>query len=190
MKNTLVLIALLTSLLAAGQEKINPTDTLLISGKIKNERALTLSDLNNFPQKNIPDVIIINVEGETKGTAKNLKGVLLKSIIENIGVQANDPKELNAFYFICIASDGYKVVFSWNEIFNTGTGNNLYIITEKDGKKMNEMNNRILLISTTDFVTGRRYIKGLKKIIVDRIDQPAQTMKKKNIGTNNETFIK
>ena len=60
-------------------------------------------------------------------------------------------------------------MFSWNEIFNTETGNNLYIITEEDGKKMNEMDESILIASTKDFKT-RRYIKGLEKIIVERAD--------------------
>ena len=52
----------------------------------------------------------------------------------------------------------------------TATGDNLYLITSKDGKELNVMGDRILLISTTDFKTGRRNVKGLAKIIVERVD--------------------
>ncbi|MBK9592619.1 MAG: hypothetical protein IPO32_14365 [Crocinitomicaceae bacterium] len=67
---------------------------------------------------------------------------------------------MNEFYFIFTASDGYKVVFSWNEIYNSHAGNQFFILTEMEGKKIGEMNQRIVFISTADLQTGRRYIKG------------------------------
>ncbi len=165
----------------SGQEKVNPTDTLKISGRIKNEKIFTLSDLDAYPKNNIEDLVITNPKGETKGTAKNIKGVLLKTVLEKIELQADKPKELNEFYFVFIASDGYKVVFSWNEIFNTETGNNLYIITEMDGKKIKEMDQRILLAATRDFITGRRYIKGLQNIIIEQtLESGVKKTKQKN----------
>ena len=62
------------------------------------------------------------------------------------------------FYFVFIASDGYRVVFSWNEIYNTETGNNFFIVTEMEGKKLYDVDQRIIFISTADLKTGRRYI--------------------------------
>ena len=170
MKNILLLIAILSALSVVGQRKISPTDTLKILGKIKNEKTFTLIDLDTFPQKNIADVVITDQQWEIKRTIKNLKGILLKNVLEKIELQVENHKVLNECYFIFVASDGYKVVFSWNEIFNTDTGNNLFIITEMGGKKIKEMDERILFISTKDLITGRRYIKGLQKIIVQRVD--------------------
>ena len=67
-----------------------------------------------------------------------------------------------------MASDGYKVVFSWNKIYNTG--NNFFIVTELEGKKLRELDQRIVFISTADLKTGRRYINGLTKIEVKRVE--------------------
>ncbi|HEX7415299.1 MAG TPA: hypothetical protein VF411_14745 [Bacteroidia bacterium] len=39
-------------------------------------------------------------------------------------------------------------------MFNSETDNNLYIIKEKDGKKLTELEDRILTITTTDFKQG------------------------------------
>ena len=91
-------------------------------------------------------------------------------MLENIEIIVDKPKYLNEFYFIFVAADGYKAVFSWNEIFNTETGNSLYLVTEMNGKKLKEIPERILFISTKDFRTGRRYISGLDRIIIKRVD--------------------
>jgi len=79
------------------------------------------------------------------------------------------PKVLSEYYFVCIASDNYKVVFSWNEIFNSDTGKSVYIITAQDGKPATGLDNRIALVSPKDQMTGRRYVKGLQKIVVERV---------------------
>ena len=74
------------------------------------------------------------------------------------------------YYFTCIASDGYKVVFSWNELFNTATGNTVYIFTSKDHTSIDALDESILPISTAEFRTGRRYVKNLQSIIVRRAE--------------------
>jgi hypothetical protein len=63
-----------------------------------------------------------------------------------------------------------KVVFSWNEIFNSNTGNSVYILTGHDGKHASALDNRIALVSTKDDATGRRYVKGLQKINIERVN--------------------
>ena len=99
-----------------------------------------------------------------------MKGVLLKPILDSLHFKAEKPKDLSAFYLVFVASDDYKVVFSWNEIFNTPVGEQLYLIVEKDGKPLSEMDERILLASVSDLKSGRRYVKGLKKIIVGKVE--------------------
>ena len=170
MKSIFLATLLLISLATFGQRKVEPTGTLRIYGKLKNELIFTTSNLDTFPTKAIDDIVVTNNHGETKKTVKGMKGFLLKDLLATADFQTAKPRELNEFYFVLIASDNYKVVFSWNEIFNTEIGNNLYVITEKEGKRIKEMDERILVIATTDFKTGRRYIKGLDKIVVKRLD--------------------
>ena len=64
----------------------------------------------------------------------------------------------------------YKAVNSWNELFNTETGNNIYVALEKDGQPIEKMGSRILIVTTTDFKTGRRNLKCLDKILVRRVE--------------------
>ncbi|HEU5289221.1 MAG TPA: hypothetical protein VFU05_01180 [Cyclobacteriaceae bacterium] len=168
MLKILLTLLIFSYLISQGQNKINSTDAFTVSGKIKKEITVTLKDLQTIESKSIPDVVITNHLGEPKGASKNLKGILLKDALGKIEFDAESPKVLSEFYMVFTASDGYKVVFSWNEIFNTATGDNVYLITSKDGKELKDMDDRILVISTTDFKTGRRNVKGLAKIVVER----------------------
>ncbi len=170
MKKTVLLLVMLVGLTAMAQRKITPTKSFSVKGKVKKEQAFTLKQLDSFPKTAIADRIVYNHKGEAKDTIRNMKGVLLTTVLSKMEFTYEKPKELNEFYFVCIASDGYKVVFSWNEIYNTEIGNNLYIVTEMDGKAAKDMEQRILLLAASDLKTGRRYIKGFERIEVRRVE--------------------
>ncbi len=145
------------------------TQSFTIQGKIKETKIVALDDLKKLKSNAIGDISITNHKGDAKGVAKGLVGVLLKDILETVVLDSESPKQLSEYYFTCIASDGYKVVFSWNEIFNTATGNSVYIITEKDNTSISTSDESILMISTLDFKTGRRFVKNLESITVNRV---------------------
>lgn len=89
--------------------------------------------------------------------------------MEKAGLNESKPKLFSEFYFTCIASDGYKVVFSWNELFNSDMGNQVMIITEEDGKKADTIDDHIAILSPLDKNTGRRYVQNLQEIKVGRV---------------------
>lgn len=166
---SLVILLLFISNAINAQRTITPSETLKVEGKVKNGKTFSIADLDAFSKVAIPDQTLHNQKGEVKNSVKNMKGVLLKTVLENIDFNYEKPKELNEFYFVFVSTDGYKVVFSWNEIYNTEAGNNFYIVTEMDGKPITEMDQRILFIAATDLKPGRRYIKALEKIEVRRL---------------------
>jgi len=166
----LLLPVLVCSLLASAQQKNQTTDAFLITGQIKKELRFTLANLQQLQSKSIPDVVITNHAGEPRGTASRLQGILVKDLLKAVELKEENPKLFSEFYFVFTAADEYKVVYSWNEIFNSPTGNSVYLITARDGKNLNEMDDRILIITTSDFKTGRRHIKALSSIVVKRVN--------------------
>jgi|SRR5579871_2008618 len=170
MKIATILIALLINCAVFSQQPISPTDSLIVTGKIKSPAVFRLADLDTFRTAAIKDLVIYNHKGEAKNTLTGIRGIPLKSLLASIEFIYENPKKLNEFYFVFTASDGYKVVFSWNEIYNTEVGDNFFVVTEMGGKKLREMEQRIIFISTADLKTGRRYIKGLSKIEVKQIE--------------------
>lgn len=164
------LLLLLVTCSVVAQEQGKPTSSITINGRVKSPKIFTAADIRQYKVYNIGDVVITNHKGEVKGAAKELSGILLRDLLQSIEPDAESPKVLSEYYFTCIASDGYKVVFSWNELFNTATGNTVYIVTAKDHKSMDTLDESILLISTADVHTGRRYVKNLQSIIVRRAE--------------------
>ena len=70
---------------------------------------------------------------------------------------------------IATASDGYKAVFSWNELFNSANGQGVIIIYQRDGLPLDEKAGQIALISTRDLATGPRFVKWIKEINVLKV---------------------
>jgi len=170
MRSILFLVLVFTFFSALAQkENIPTTENFSIEGKVKKSLTVSLVDLSSYKSYSIDSIVITNHLGERRSTLKNVKGVLLKDILSKVEIDAETPKVLSEYYFVCIASDNYKAVFSWNEIFNSATGNSVYILTGHDGKPASALDNRIALVSPKDQMTGRRYVKGLQKIVVERV---------------------
>jgi hypothetical protein len=166
-KKVITLLFCIVSSLAFSQV----TTSFTISGKVKSEKTIAVADLEKMPLLMIGDVVITNHKGETKGTARNMKGVRLRDVLRDVELDTDNPKLMSEYYFVAAATDGYRVVFSWNELFNSAIGETVFVVVEKDGKKISETEDSILTISSADFKTGRRFVKNLSNIIVGRANQ-------------------
>lgn len=144
------------------------TSVAEVKGEIKSTFTISVQDLNQYKEHTIGDVIITNHLGQKKSEAKALKGVLLKEVLQTAEISAPSPRQLSEYYLVCKASDGYTVVYSWNELFNSPSGESIFVVTQKEGKAAVDMTESILLIAPNDYKTGRRYIKSLASITILR----------------------
>ncbi len=131
---------------------------------------ITLAALDTFKTITVTGVNMLNGKGDGKEIAKSLKGILLKDLFSGIQFNTQNKKDLNRFYLVFSATDGFKLVFSWNEIFHAKPCTSIFLLTEKDGKKIEELDDRILLIEVDDNHNGHERIKALQKITVDQAD--------------------
>lgn len=143
----------------------NSTDILHVTGKVKAEKFFSLSDFKKLPTHDLGE-INTSCSPKKRETAKGVKAILLKNLLDSVRFQYDSPKMLQRFYFRFEGADGYTVVYSFNEIFNTETGNHLFLVTEMNGQDISQMENRILLLTTSDIKPGSRNIKSLARIVV------------------------
>jgi hypothetical protein len=169
MKKLLILF-LLYSGAALAQGTTTQTHQFTITGQVKKESIITMDSLNSYPLKDIGDIKVTDHTGAFKHQDDKLKGVLLKDILNHSQWTAASPKLFSRMYFTCVGIDGYKVVYSWNELFNTPVGDNVYIIMEKNGIKADQQPAAIQMTSMLDFKTGRRYLHNLDKIVVSSVE--------------------
>jgi hypothetical protein len=171
MKNYFSLLFILVCSAAFAQEKTEykPTHQFTITGQVKKESVITMDSLNGYPLKDLGDIRVTNHLGDFKHSDEKLKGVLLKDILIHSQLATANPKLYSRFYFVCVGSDGYKVVYSWNELFNTQVGDNVFILMEKNGVKADKLPESLQMASMLDQKTGRRYLHNLDKIVVAQV---------------------
>lgn len=169
MKKYLAFVFAFVCVAAFAQEKTSykPTHQFTITGDIKKESVITLDSLKNYPLKDIGDIKVTDHLGNFKHGDENLKGVLLKDILIHSQLTAA-PHLYSQFYFVCTGTDGYKVVYSWNELFNSEIGDHVFIVLEKNGKKVGDLPESLQMVSMLDQKTGRRYLHNLDKIVVSQ----------------------
>jgi len=128
----------------------NTSESFTVSGEVLKEETIDIPKLSGYSPVHLDSLRIYSHDMQPKGLMKNINGVL------------------SQYYIECEATDGYIVLFSWNEIFNSETWKHIMIITSKNGTNAPQLDDRIALISPTDQATGRRYVKGLNRIIIRR----------------------
>lgn len=167
------LITLLISLsFNSFAEEINPdnnTKQITVSGESEKDITFSVEDLKKLKLTEINNFKIITKSGKVKGKENNYIGILLKDLINHNNLKIKDLKELNHTVIIIEASDNYKVVFSWNEIFNTNIGKKVLIAYEKNDKNIDNSEGPILLISAGDYLTWARHVKWLKTITIKKL---------------------
>lgn len=99
---------------------------------------------------------------------KTCKGILLKDILEKAKIKQSNHKDRN-FYIVARATDNYKATFSWAEIFNNPTGENVFVLFEENGMPI-KVKGEMILICKNDIKTGPRHVFWLKSIEINRVD--------------------
>jgi hypothetical protein len=168
----LIFVLAVTLSLSARAQSVSlpPTKAVRILGKVKNPITIDDIELKKYPVHSIGDVNILNAEGEVRKSWKELSGIRLKDLLDTVSIDTENHSQLGQYFFVCQSIDGSKVVFSWNEVFNTPSGENIYLVSMRDDQPMEELNESILLIATQDLNTSLRYLRNLESIRVERTE--------------------
>lgn len=175
-RSTLILSALaLAGTVFAAHQVDDPskyvTQNITITGAVEHKLKLGVDDLRKFPPQQVGELPMVCQTGANLGQMENLKGVLLRDILDQAKVVSKEHNDVKKTIIIATASDGYKVVFSWSEVFNSPVGDGVMVFFEKNGVPLADDEGRIAMVSTKDIRTGPRHVKWLKTIEVKKIAQ-------------------
>ena len=137
-----------------------------VTGEVEFPLALNVDSLKKMKVITIENFKVVGQSGAVKKDLKTSKGVLLKDILEKAKIKQSGHKDRN-FYIVARASDDYKATFSWAELFNNPTEENVYVLFEENGKPLKR--GEMILISTNDIKTGPRHVYWLKSIEVYKV---------------------
>lgn len=140
---------------------------IVIKGEVENELTLTVDSLKKMKVATIENFVVVCQSGANMKENKSCKGVLLRDILEKAKIKQLNHKDRN-FYIVARSTDNYKATFSWAEIFNNPTGDNVYVLFEENGQPIKAQGDMIL-ICKNDIKTGPRHTYWLSSIEVNKV---------------------
>ncbi len=139
-----------------------------VIGEIETPLSLTVDSLKKMNVATIENFNVVCQSGANMKVNKTCKGILLKDILEKAKIKQSNHKDRN-FYIVARATDNYKATFSWAEIFNNPTGENVFVLFEENGMPI-KVKGEMILICKNDIKTGPRHVFWLKSIEINRVD--------------------
>ncbi|MFS0490344.1 hypothetical protein [Leadbetterella byssophila] len=112
-----------------------------------------------------PAVDIFNHKMEFKSKFPSYKGIPIRELLKDVKLGEESPKFLSEYYLVVEATDGYKVTYSWNEVFNQKGSEQIVLVTES--KSLEE--DLPIILNAGDIASGRRFVKNVKRIRIWRV---------------------
>jgi DMSO/TMAO reductase YedYZ molybdopterin-dependent catalytic subunit len=144
------------------------TTELEVDGEVNASLRLTVDGLRAIAVHSARDLPAA-ASGALAEPYREYSGVLLTELLDKAGLRSDRKNDWRRLYVVASASDGYKAVFSWGELFNSRIGRGAMVVFERKGKPLDDSEGRIALLSTEDDRVGPRHVKWLKRIEVRRI---------------------
>jgi DMSO/TMAO reductase YedYZ molybdopterin-dependent catalytic subunit len=145
------------------------TTTLAVRGNVSKPMTLSVADLGKFSVLRIDDTRVVRAQGGAVEAARHFAGCLLRDVLNAAKLTESDRHDLRRTIIVATASDGYKAVFSWAELFNSVIGDGVLVVYERDGVPLGNDEGRIALLSLKDTRPGPRHVKWLATIDVVRV---------------------
>lgn len=142
---------------------------LTVKGNVERTQAYSLDELKQLPVQRIEDVRVVREQGATTGAqemARRYTGCLLRDVLDRAKLVEKNRMDLRKSVVIVTASDGYRAVFSWAELYLSPIGDGVLIVYERDGAALADTEGPLALVSLKDTRPGPRHVKWLRTIEV------------------------
>ena len=143
------------------------TSSIIVKGSVEHEIALSVDDLKRLPVQRIDDVRTVREASgatATSESARHYVGCLLRDVLEHAKPVEKKRMDFRRSVVIATASDGYRAVFSWAELYLSPIGESVLVVYERDGAPLDDSEGRIALVSLKDTRPGPRHVKWLQSI--------------------------
>lgn len=143
---------------------------LQLEGLAAQPSLLSVAQLRTLPLVDLGPTDIVCMTERLVSRAESFVGVQLKAVLEQAGLCAWPRAERKQALVLCHGADGYRVIFSWYELFNTAVGEQVLLVMERDGRALGSAGHEeIALISAADTFRGPRNLHRLARIEMLRL---------------------
>ena len=143
------------------------TTSLTVKGSVERELSLSVEDLKRLPVQRIDDLRSVRDAAgaaTSSETTRHYTGCLLRDVLERAKPLEKKRLDFRKSVVIATASDGYRAVFSWAELYLSPIGDGVLVVYERDGAPLGDNEGKIALVSLRDTRPGPRHVKWLQSI--------------------------
>lgn len=143
----------------------------LLAVQVQGRATLSLGaeDLEALPQATLTQrQSVSSTAGAGSERSISYAGVALRELLLRAGVGGPDDRGARIAVVEAVATDGYRAVFSWGELFNTAVGDQVLVVTSTDGRPLDAFAGPLALRSLADLRPGPRHVRNLCALIVHR----------------------
>lgn len=147
-----------------------PAGTLLVvQGAGIATLALGAPELSALPAATLTQRQVVSSAAST-ATERSVtfSGHLMREVLLRAGLGLPSDRGARLAMIEAVATDGYRAVFSWGELFNTAVGDQVMVIASQDGRQLDSVAGPLALRSLADLRPGVRHVRNLCALVVRR----------------------
>jgi hypothetical protein len=130
-------------------------------------RSFSSAALAALPQTQLTQRLTVSSSGNNMtDRGVQYSGALLRDVLASVGFASAADRGARTSVVEAVASDGYRAVFSWGELYNSSIGEQVLIITAQDGKPLSVAAGPLALRSLADTRPGPRHVRNLCALVV------------------------
>ena len=129
-------------------------------------QSLGLAALAAWPQTTLTQRQSVASSGSGTTDRAVISGVLLRDVLTASGFASATDRSARTSIVGAVASDGYRAVLSWGELFNSPLGDQAVVISAQDGKPLDAVAGPLALRSLADLRPGPRHVRNLCALVV------------------------
>ncbi len=146
---------------------------VVVSGSVKRRHSFDLCALMRLPTQLTGPLDVVCLSGRKVRSASDYKGVRLSALLDVAQLRMPNARDFTRAYVLAQGADGYTVMFSWHELYNTPVGVGALVVYERDGLPLGDEEGGIGLISSCDLRVALRQVRALRRLTVHLADPPA-----------------
>ncbi|SUA90951.1 molybdopterin-dependent oxidoreductase [Pandoraea pulmonicola] len=143
---------------------------VIVSGCVKRRHSFDLCSLMRLPTQLTGPLDVVCLSGRKVRSASDYKGVRLTALLDVAQLRLPQARDFTRAYVMAQGADGYTVMFSWHELYNTPVGVGALVVYERDGQPLGDAEGGIGLISTCDLRVALRQVRALRRLTVHLAD--------------------
>lgn len=151
--------------LARAQSPDALTPLLRVGGAVQTPLALNRAQLEALPWRDYAESREVQQDGRTIKLGVRYQGYPLRELIDLAGL-APDRRAVRHTVVVLTARDGYRVSFSWGELYNSALGEGVILVRSQDGRDVLAADGLPALRSLQDTRSGPRHVRWLDRIEV------------------------